>query len=161
MMNRIKKSADLLFGFILLALAFTAVQTASAMPVEVRELVIKVVVQPADTNGDGRLEPFSANYRVKADGTAVGTIQLDDACVIDVTGGKIEQDDNGAVRVSVDGDCLRHEVGHMYTVRHDLQAPAYTSGSAGRGNGRLTLHITDLTSGQTNTIQVEGQIFIR
>lgn len=159
---QIKKPLNWVFVLAVIAIIFMAAQNASAMPIEIRELTIKATVQQVDTNGDGRPDTFSANYTVRPDGTAVGTVQLDDDCIIEIKEGSITEEANGRIHVSATGSCLRHEISHTYSIHHEFDAPTSPRlNKDGGGYGILLFDTTNSGTGSTQTIAVQGKLIIR
>jgi len=141
----------LLFFFPFL-IAFMFAQTASAGIYRPQMIFTQATPQQVDTNGDGRLETFSADYTVYDDGTADGEIYLDSNLNVVVESGSIEVGPDNEIIVTAIGE---DSLGEIHTLTYQFEPREGENG----GYGILLFDTT--SSMPTHAFEVSVQLFIR
>lgn len=142
------------FMILPLVMAFMAPQAANAGggDVAIEMIAVQAERQEVDTDGDGRLDIFSADFVVNADGTATGTLYKGFSFRVEIKGGTITVEPNGDILVTVQG-VDEHEVGHTLGFRHEHTPPA-SGGSEGGGIITIDDYVdwkATTTTGHVNT----------
>jgi hypothetical protein len=152
------------FMILPLLLAFMAPQAANAGGGEVAIEMISIQAerQLVDVDGDGQLDVFSADFVVKADGTASGTLYNNFNFLVNVDAGSVKLEPNGDIIVTVQG-VDEHEIGHTLGFRYE-----HTASRSGEfdGDGEICLEdfvvwTATTTTGHVNSFGTIVQLSIR